>query len=188
MRRRQIYRGRIIDVGLEHVTLPDGQELDLEIVRHPGGAAVVAIDDTGRVCLLRQYRHAADGWVWELPAGKIDPPEPASATARRELREETGLEGRYWQPLGTMLSSPGVFTEVIHLYLVHGLDAGQPDTEDHELIEIHWRPFEEALQWAAEGGIVDAKTIVGLFRAAQVLAAGVAQQDFVATESTKDTE
>src|SRR5204863_877645 len=85
-----VYRGKIVDVYREWVVLPNGREAELEIVRHPGGAAAVALDVEGRVCLLRQYRHAAGGWIWELPAGKLEPNEPPHRTAARELEEEAG--------------------------------------------------------------------------------------------------
>jgi ADP-ribose pyrophosphatase len=164
--RTSIYQGKIIDVGLDRIELPNGRQAELEIVRHPGGAAVVALDPDHRVCLLRQYRHAAGGWLWELPAGKIDPGEDPFSTARRELEEEAGVAADAWQPLGYMYSSPGVFTEVIHLFLARGLRPIGHDHEAHEVIAIHWFPFEEALQWANDGTLTDAKTLIGLFRAA----------------------
>jgi ADP-ribose pyrophosphatase len=167
--RRQVFQGRVIDVGIETVRLPTGREMDLEIVRHPGGAAVVALDQAGRVCLLRQYRHAGGGWLWELPAGKRDRGEDPFATARRELAEEAGVQARAWLPLGRMLSSPGVFTEVIHLYLGRDLTAVPQVHEDDEVIEIHWLPFEQAMTWCLGGTIEDAKTLIGLFRAGAVL-------------------
>jgi ADP-ribose pyrophosphatase len=167
--RIEVYRGRIIDLGLETVRLPTGQEVQLEIVRHPGGAAAVAIDEADRVCLLRQYRHAGSGWLWELPAGKLDPGEDPFSTARRELTEEAGVEAAAWLPLGRMVSSPGVFTEVIYLYLGRDLtDLGHAH-EDNEVIEIHWLPFDQALAWCLDGTIEDAKTLIGLFRAAALL-------------------
>src|SRR5258708_35582252 len=89
---RTVFTGRVITVNVETVRLPNGHRAELEIVHHPGGAAVVAIDAELRVCLLRQYRHAIGGWVWELPAGKLEPPEPAPHTARREVLEEAGVE------------------------------------------------------------------------------------------------
>jgi ADP-ribose pyrophosphatase len=166
--RRPVFRGRVIDVGVETVRLPNGGTAELEIIRHPGGAAVVALDDQGRVCLLRQWRHAGGGWLWELPAGKIDPGEDPAGTARRELLEEGGVEAERWQGLGHMLSSPGVFTEIIYLYLARDLrPAGHAQGHD-EIIEIHWLPFEEALSWSLDGTITDAKTLIGLFRAAAV--------------------
>lgn len=164
--RRPIFRGRVIDVGIETVELPNGQSVDLEIIRHPGGAAAVALDADGRVCLLRQFRHAGGGWLWELPAGKIDPGEAPFATAVRELEEEAGVKAGKWADLGIMNSSPGVLTEVIYLYLAHDLaDAGHAHERD-EVIEIHWIPFEQALGWCVDGTITDAKTLVGLFRTA----------------------
>ena len=167
---KQLYHGRVIDLALERVRLPDGSETELEIVRHPGGAAVVALERDGRVCLLRQYRHAGGGWLWELPAGKIDHREPPLQTARRELAEEAGVSAGRWDALGHLHSSPGVFDEVIHLYLARELEHSQQQLEHDEVLEVHWLPFAEALEWARSGRISDAKTLVGLFRAQAVLA------------------
>ena len=152
------------------------ETVDLEIIRHPGGAAAVALDAQGRVCLLRQYRHAGGGWLWELPAGKLDPGEDPFATARRELIEEAGVEAATWQPLGRMLSSPGVFTEVIHLYLGRDLTPRLLAHEGEEIIEIHWLPLDQALAWCLDGTILDAKTLIGLFRAAAVLGRALASR------------
>jgi ADP-ribose pyrophosphatase len=163
--RRPIYRGRVVDLVLETVELPNGETTELEIVRHPGGAAVVALDERDRVCLLRQYRHAAGGWLWELPAGKIDPGETPFSTARRELAEEAGVVSDDWADLGHMLSSPGVCTEVIYLYLARGLQAVAQNHETHEVIEIHWLPLRQVLDWCVDGTIEDSKTLIGLFRA-----------------------
>ena len=91
---RQIYRGQVIGLGIETATLPNGQRLELEIVRHPGGAATVAVDAANRICLLRQYRHVAKGWLWELPAGKRDADEEPFTTAQRELEEEAGVRAK----------------------------------------------------------------------------------------------
>jgi 8-oxo-dGTP pyrophosphatase MutT (NUDIX family) len=163
---KTLYSGRIVDLGLERVALPDGRETELEIVRHPGGAAVVALDHRDRVCLVHQYRHAAGGWLWELPAGKLDCAEDPGQTARRELEEEAGVRARAWRPLGILHSSPGVCTEVIHLFLARDLQPVGQQLEHDELLEVHWMPFDEALQWAVSGRISDAKTLIGLFRAA----------------------
>ena len=166
---RPVFKGRVIDVALETVALPGGREAELEIIRHPGGAAVVALDPAGRVCLLRQYRYAAGGWLWELPAGKIDPGEDPFETARRELAEEAGVQARDWTDLGRMHSSPGVFTEIIYLYLGRDLESAALDHDHDEVIEIHWLPLAEAMQWCRDGTITDAKTLVGLFRAAALV-------------------
>ncbi len=163
--RRAIYQGEVVDLGLETVTLPNQQTLQLEMVRHPGGAAVVALDGTDRVCLLRQYRHAAGGWLWELPAGKIDHPESPQDTARRELREEAGLTAQRWEFLGNFLSTPGFCDERIHLYLAQKLGQTETDLHPDEVIEIHWLDFGQALEWINRGEIEDAKTILGLLLA-----------------------
>lgn len=163
---RSIHRGRIVDLFIERVELPNRSVLDLEVVRHPGGAAIVALDTEGRVCLLRQYRHVVGGYIWELPAGKIDDHEPPLETAQRELAEEAGMRAGEWLSLGRMYSSPGFCDEVIHLYLARELTTVDSRHEDHEVIEVHWLPFDEALKRAAHGDIDDAKSIAALFRAA----------------------
>ena len=164
-----VYRGKIIDLNIENVQLPDGRKFDLEIVHHPGGAATVALDEKRNICLLRQYRHAAGGWLWELPAGKLDAREPPLQTAQRELQEEAGLSAEKWQSLGPMVSSPGVFTEVIHLFLARNLVDVDAQTEEEECIEVHWMPFSTAVSWAAEERIIDAKTVIGIFRTQALL-------------------
>lgn len=168
---RPVYSGRVIELDVERVRLPNGNVAELEIVRHPGGAAVVALDDRGQVCLLRQFRHAAGGWILELPAGKLDNREPPLDCAIRELREEAGREAREWQSLGSYLSSPGVLTEVLHLFLAGDLATVAATPEQHEVLEVQWVPLAEAIAMAADGRIRDGKTLVGLFRAAHVLAA-----------------
>src|SRR5687768_8163882 len=94
-----VFSGNVISVDVEQVLLPNGRTARYEIVRHPGGAAVVAIDDQQQVCLLRQYRPAGGGWIWELPAGRLEPGEPAENTARRELLEEAGCTAQHWESL-----------------------------------------------------------------------------------------
>src|SRR5690606_14925669 len=103
---RNVFKGRVLTLNLEQVRLPNGQVAELEIAHHPGGAAVVAVDAEGRVCLLRQFRHAAGGWLTELPAGKLDGGEPPLECARRELAEEAGVSARRWEKLGEFFSSP----------------------------------------------------------------------------------
>jgi 8-oxo-dGTP pyrophosphatase MutT (NUDIX family) len=164
--RKMIYDGRVIKVSVDTVVLPNGMRVPLEIVRHPGGAAVVAIDARRRVCLLRQYRHAAGGYIYELPAGKLEPDEPPETTARRELVEEASTSASHWESLGAYLSSPGCFTEVIHLYLATGLQEACGRADADEVFQVEWWPFEKALEKALNGELADAKTIIGIMRAA----------------------
>jgi ADP-ribose pyrophosphatase len=167
---REIYRGRVIRLSIDEVELPNGHRLPLEIVHHPGGAAVVALDAQRRVCLLRQWRHAAGGWVWELPAGKLEPDEPPAMTARRELAEEARVQASDWHDLGHYVSSPGVLTERIYLYLATGLSVAEGVQEDGEVFEVHWVPLFEALDWVDAGRIEDGKTGFGLLKAARYVA------------------
>ncbi len=163
------YRGRVISVTTDEVRLPNGHQATLEVVHHPGGAVAVAIDAEQRVCLLRQYRYVTGGWLWELPAGKLEPGEPPLETARRELIEEAGVSATDWHSLGAYFSSPGVFSEVLHLYLATGLAPAPAAHEQAEVIEVHWVPFAEACQWAEGGEIRDGKTALGLLRARYVM-------------------
>lgn len=135
------------------------------MARHPGGAAVVALDAAGRVCLLRQFRAPFEDWLWELPAGKIDHPESPLATARRELAEEAGVEAGVWTPLGAIVTCPGFCDEVLHLFLGTELRPVPRQTEADEYIEVHWWPFQDAIREARTGGLRDVKTVIGLLRA-----------------------
>jgi ADP-ribose pyrophosphatase len=159
---RNVFQGQVLTLNVETVRLPNGHVADLEIAHHPGGATVVALDDQQRVCLLRQYRHAAGGWLLELPAGKLDGGEPPFECATRELAEEAGMAARAWESLGSVFSSPGVLTEVIHLYLARDLYPVEARPEDHEVFEVQWWPLEQAVAEALSGRIQDAKTVIGL--------------------------
>lgn len=162
---RPVYTGQVVTLGIESLVLPNGVPLQLEIVRHPGGAAVVAINPQQEVCLLRQYRHAAGGWLRELPAGKLEPEEAPLSTARRELAEEAGLAAEDWQKLGECLTTPGFCDETIHLYLARDLASVPAQPGEHELIEVYWLPLATALEQVFNGEIHDAKTMLGLLLA-----------------------
>jgi ADP-ribose pyrophosphatase len=166
---RNIFKGRVLTLNLEQVHLPNGRVAELEIAHHPGGAAVVAIDAAGRTCLLHQFRHAAGGWLDELPAGKLDGGEPPLQCAQRELAEEAGMVARRWDKLGQFFSSPGVFTEVIHLYLARELAPTDAQPGDHEVFETRWMPLDEAVAQAASGRLQDAKSVIGLLWARETL-------------------
>jgi len=168
---RNVFKGKVLTLNVEQVTLPNGHTTELEIAHHPGGAAIVALDAGHRVCLLRQFRHAAGGWITELPAGKLDNREPPLECAQRELAEEAGVTAAHWVKLGEFFSSPGVLTEVIHVYLARDLDAGELAPEVNEVFDARWVPLDEAVELAVNGSLQDAKTIVGLAWAQHVLAA-----------------
>jgi 8-oxo-dGTP pyrophosphatase MutT (NUDIX family) len=162
-----IYQGQILQLAVDKVTLPNGKAVELEILRHPGGAAIVALDVQNRVCLLHQFRHAAGGWLWELPAGKLETDEGPQTTAARELEEEAGLQADRWDTLGEIIVSPGFCDEIIHLYLARNLTTVPAQPEDDELFEVHWIPFDQALQQVYDGTLSDAKTMLGLALAAK---------------------
>ncbi|MEJ2651010.1 MAG: NUDIX hydrolase [Gammaproteobacteria bacterium] len=167
-KRTSIYRGAVLEFAVEDTRLPNGQTVSLEIVHHPGGAAVAAVDDRQRLCLLRQYRHAAGGWIWELPAGKRDRHEDPLQTAQRELEEEAGLRAASWRKLGAVMTTPGFCDEVIHLYLAQELTSVAQRTEPHELLECHWIACNRARDWIHDGVLNDAKSIIGIQLAMEV--------------------
>jgi len=160
--RERIYSGKALTLERERVRFPDGHRDTLEIVRHPGGAGTLALDDRDRVCLLKQFRFAVGQWLWELPAGRIEPGEPPLHTAQRELAEEAGCVAGQWQALGSIFPSPGICDERIHLYQARDLRPVDTAHEAAEFIEIHWVPLKEAIGWAGDGTITDAKTLAAL--------------------------
>jgi ADP-ribose pyrophosphatase len=170
MKSRALYSGRLIQLDQETVSLPNGNEVTLDIVHHPGGAVVVALDDDGNVCLLRQYRHAAGGTIWELPAGCIDKEDAGPlVTAKRELEEEAGLVAAEWRDLGSIFTTPGFCDEVLYLYLARHLTKTRTDHNDDELIEVHWKPFGKALAMVTDNTIRDGKSVAGLLKASSLL-------------------
>lgn len=170
---RTLFTGRVVSVEAVRVEMPAGNLADYEIIRHPGAAAIVAVDAEDRVCLLRQFRPAAGGWIWELPAGRREPGESPQQTAARELAEEAGCSAAVWRSLGSILSSPGVCDEEVHLFMATGLAAQPPRHEPFEAIDIHWVTFGEALRQALAGEIRDSKTVAGLVRANGVRIQGI---------------
>jgi ADP-ribose pyrophosphatase len=160
--RKQIYRGRVVSLNLETVTLPNGATIELEVVRHQGAAAAVPLTDDGNVLLIRQYRHAAGGYIYEIPAGKIDPGENPRDCAAREVEEEIGRRASSIAPMLSFFTTPGFTDEVIHLFLATGLTPGTQSLEHDEVLEVVEMPLEQAMQGVADGTIRDAKTIIGL--------------------------
>lgn len=162
---RPEHRGRVIQVFTERLLYANGREYDIDLVRHPGAAAVVAVDDLERVCVVRQYRHGVEDFLWEIPAGKLDAGEPPQVCARRELAEETGVQAKHWTPMGLFIPAPGIFTELIHLFLARDLKIGQPKPDADEDLELNWLPLEEAINFTLSGAWNDGKTALGLCRA-----------------------
>jgi 8-oxo-dGTP pyrophosphatase MutT (NUDIX family) len=160
-----VYRGRIIEVSTEVLRYANGREHELDFVRHPGAAAVVAVDAANRVCCVRQYRHGIADFMWEIPAGKLDSGEAPAVCAVRELAEETGVTARSWTPLGVYVPAPGIFTEVIHLYLARELEIGQAAPDVDEELELQWLPLVEAIGRVQRGEWNDGKTALALLRA-----------------------
>ncbi|HEY1314363.1 MAG TPA: NUDIX hydrolase [Steroidobacteraceae bacterium] len=160
-----VHRGRIIEVSTERLHYGPGREFDLDFVKHPGAAAVVAIDDSDRVCLVRQYRHGIGDFLWEIPAGKLDAGEAPQICAVRELAEETGVNAKRWASLGQFYPAPGIFTEIIHLFLASELDVGAAAPDADEELEIQWLPFTAAVEMVLRGELNDGKTAMALWRA-----------------------
>lgn len=161
----QHHSGRVIQVSTERLRYANGREYDIDYVRHPGAAAVVAVDASRRVCLVRQYRHGVEDFLWEIPAGKLDPREPPEICAVRELQEETGITAARWASLGLYIPAPGIFTEVIHLYLAQDLSVGAPNPDSDEELELQWLPLQQAIDLVLRGEWNDGKTALGLMRA-----------------------
>ena len=165
MTSRNIYRGRIVDLNLETVTLPNGATVELEIIHHPGASAVVPMKDERTVVLIRQYRHAVGGYIYEIPAGKLHPGEDPRDCAARELEEEIGYRASSLELLLSFYTTPGFTDELIHIYRATGLMGGTQNLGTDEVLEVIEMPLEAAIDRIADGTIRDGKTIVGLHAA-----------------------
>lgn len=159
---RNIYTGKVVTLNIDTVTLPNGATVDLETIRHPGAAAVVPVKDDGTVVLIRQFRHAAGGFIYEIPAGKLQPGEDPLHCASRELEEEVGYRASFFELLSSIFTAPGFADEVIHVYKATGLTKGRQQLDPDEVLDIIEMPLAEAVKKIEDGTIRDAKTIVGL--------------------------
>jgi ADP-ribose pyrophosphatase len=160
-----LFTGLVVDIEQMEVMIGEKGWHTFQIVRHPGGAAVLPLHDDGTVTLIRQLRPAVDICMIEAPAGRLDPGEEPAVCALRELVEETGLKAQKIESLGVLHPSPGVFDEVIHLFLATDLSATPANPEEYEDIATIRLPLVEAVRMARDGGISDGKTISILFRA-----------------------
>ena len=163
------YQGKFLEMVTEEVLLPNGRTATLDLIRHPGAAAVVPFLDEERVLLIRQFRHAAGGTILEVPAGKLEPGEKPSICAGRELEEETGKRAHRMEPLGSILTTPGFTDEKIHLFAAFDLEDVPQALEDDEIIEHAPMTLESALGLIWSGELTDAKSIVCLVQAARFL-------------------
>jgi len=164
------FDGVVIDVEHWKVRLPDGSEGLREIVLHKGAAAVIPVDEQGRVAMVRQYRTPLERETLEIPAGKLDfPGEDPLECAKRELREETGLKAEEWRKLVALRTTPGFCNETIHMYMARGLSQGERDLDDDEFLNVEWMPIERVTNMILEGRIEDSKTIAAVLMAKEIL-------------------
>lgn len=159
---RILFRGRRFRIEEVQQTLDDGSKHPREVVRHPGAVVILPILHDQRVCLIHSFRAAVNAWIWELPAGTLEPGIPPDEQAARELREETGLRLGQLAHLHTFTMSPGILDERMHLYLASHLEQGEPEREVGEQIVNRFCTWSEIDTMLRNGEIVDAKTLVGL--------------------------
>lgn len=162
MTTKNIFSGKVLTLNIENVSLPNGATTDLEIIRHPGASAIVPMKQDGTVVLIRQFRHAAGGFIYEIPAGKLHPGEDPLDCARRELEEEIGYRPKNLEFITSIFTAPGFTDEVIHIYKATGLQRGQQKLDQDEVLEVLEWPLEKAIAEIQNGTIRDAKSIIGL--------------------------
>jgi len=168
----RVYTGKIVSLDVDTVRFPDGSTGELEMIRHPGASAVVPFlsdpqGDDPQVLMIRQYRYAADGYLYEIPAGRLDPGENPRDCAARELKEETGCTAEQLDHLLTMYTTPGFTDEKIHLFMATGLTVGETKHEADEFLDLHPMLLSRALEMVQGGEIQDGKTALGLLFAAE---------------------
>lgn len=160
---KELLANKLFRVVEEEATDPSGFTIHRAIVRHPGSAVMMAVDEQGRVLLVRQYRLPAQAELWEIPAGRIDPGETALEAAKRELREETGYAAESWEQLASYYPTPGYVDERMTLYMATNLTEGEAQPMDDERIEKRWFTQDEITAQIRQGELIDGKTLIGFF-------------------------
>ncbi len=160
----EISKTPIFSVTLDRALDPDGFEIKRAIVQHGGSAVIMPVDARGRVLLVKQYRLPARQYLWELPAGRVDPGETPLKAARRELSEETGYRAKKWTKLAMFFASPGFLAEKMTIYLATGLSSGDAQPMEDERIEMRWFTSREIDEWIRSEKILDAKTMIGFLK------------------------
>ena len=164
LERRTIHKGRVVDLSVDRVRLPNGNTCELELIRHPGASAVVPLDADGNVLLVRQYRYATGGYLLEVPAGKLDPGEAPEPCAMREVEEETGHRPGRLTSMGWIWTTPGFTDERIWLYLATELSPTRQTLQADEVLSVERIPLDRAVAMARQGEIHDAKSVCALLR------------------------
>ena len=164
-----LFEGHIIKVTLDQAELPNGRLASREVVEHPGGVAILALEEDGTVYLVKQFRYPIQQLLLELPAGKLDGPEDHQLAARRELSEETGLEAEEWTYMGHILASPGFCTERLHMYLARKLSQKKQHLDEDEFLNVVTLPFDKLVGQVMDGTITDAKTVAATLKAKTLL-------------------
>ena len=163
--KHSIHKGRVFVLERENVTLPNDVTIDIDVIRHPGAAAIVPLTTDGRVVMIRQYRHAVGGYIWEIPAGTLDAGEAPGDCARRELAEETGFRADEWETMGQIVPVPGYSDERIHLFLARHLSPTHQNLDHDEVLNVQPLSWRKALEMIDTGEIIDGKTICALLLA-----------------------
>ncbi|MBV8070203.1 MAG: NUDIX hydrolase [Acidobacteriaceae bacterium] len=160
---REILKSKLFTIVEEVAHDPDGFEIHRSIVRHPGSAVMMAVDDAERILLVKQYRLPAEAYLWELPAGRLDPGESPIEAAKRELQEETGYQAKRWDELASFWASPGYVSERMTVFLAQELTAGKPQAMEDERIEVRWFDRQHVADMIHNGEIIDGKTMIGYY-------------------------
>ena len=166
--RKNVFKGKVIDLSVDTVIFPK-QQVEMERINHPGGSAVVPLMSDDTVVLIKQYRHCIGDTIWEIPAGRLEPDENPLDCAKRELEEEVGYRTTKIKKLTEIYSAPAYCTEVIYIFLATGLTPARQKLEDDEIIKVVKLPFAKAIEKIKTGEITDAKTVVGLLLAKELV-------------------